>query len=211
MDSSFKLFCRLVSATFVICNACFCFSSSSILSCMTARRTVPAIPGPGTRAPTAPRTPGATLLGRLVLPRLGAPRQPRGFKSQLAQDLDAKYKEEGLDPAYCIYAVALAVNDIAPEQVLIDHDIKGPDKFEHADAGRHPHPARQRPARASCRGLSAWRRKRGAAVGHVRTGGSQRADEVCGRRVGRKSQEAFRTEGGAPPVGSGVEPISQCR
>ena len=38
---------------------------------------------------------------------------------------------------YCIYAVALAVNDIAPEQVLIDHDIKGPDKFEHDDAGRH--------------------------------------------------------------------------
>ena len=38
---------------------------------------------------------------------------------------------------YCIYAVALAVNDIAPEQVLIDHDIKGPDKFAHADAGRH--------------------------------------------------------------------------
>jgi hypothetical protein len=30
---------------------------------------------------------------------------------------------------YCIYAVALAVNDIAPEQVLIDHNIKGPDKF----------------------------------------------------------------------------------
>ena len=66
-----------------------------------------------------------------------SPRQPRGFKSQLAQDLDAKYKEEGLDPMYCIYAVALAVNDIAPEQVLIDADIKGPDKFEHDDAGRH--------------------------------------------------------------------------
>ena len=66
-----------------------------------------------------------------------SPRQPRGFKSQLAQDLDAKYKEEGLDPMYCIYAVALAVNDIAPEQVLIDANIKGPDKFEHDDAGRH--------------------------------------------------------------------------
>ena len=66
-----------------------------------------------------------------------SPRQPRGFKSQLAQDLDAKYKEEGLDPMYCIYAVALAVNDIAPEQVLIDHDIKGSDMFEHPDAGRH--------------------------------------------------------------------------
>ena len=25
----------------------------------------------------------------------------------------------------------------APEQVLIDHNIKGPDKFEHHDAGRH--------------------------------------------------------------------------
>ena len=44
---------------------------------------------------------------------------------------------------YCIYAVALAVNDIAPEQVLIDHDIKGPDKFEHADAGRHLYDAVQ--------------------------------------------------------------------
>ena len=65
-----------------------------------------------------------------------SPRQPRGFKSQLAQDLDAKYKEEGLDPMYCIYAVALAVNDIAPEQVLIDNDLKGNDMFEHPDAGR---------------------------------------------------------------------------
>ena len=45
---------------------------------------------------------------------------------------------------YCIYAVALAVNDIAPEQVLIDHDIKGPDMFEHPDAGRHLYePVRQ--------------------------------------------------------------------
>ena len=33
--------------------------------------------------------------------------------------------------------MALAVNDIAPEQVLIDHDIKGSDMFEHPDAGRH--------------------------------------------------------------------------
>ena len=38
---------------------------------------------------------------------------------------------------FSIYAVALAVNDIAPEQVLIDHNIKGPDMFEHPDAGRH--------------------------------------------------------------------------
>ena len=37
----------------------------------------------------------------------------------------------------CLSDMALAVNDIAPEQVLIDHDIKGPDKFEHDDAGRH--------------------------------------------------------------------------
>ena len=66
-----------------------------------------------------------------------SPRQPRGFKSQLAQDLDAQYKEAGLDPMFSIYAVALAVNDIAPEQVLIDHNIKGPDMFEHRDAGRH--------------------------------------------------------------------------
>ena len=44
---------------------------------------------------------------------------------------------------YCIYAVALAVNDIAPEQVLIDANIKGPDKFEHDDAGRHLYEAVQ--------------------------------------------------------------------
>jgi len=70
--------------------------------------------------------------------------RPRGFKTQLAQDLDEKYKDEGLKPEYSVYAVALAVNDIAPEQVLIDHDIKGPDMFEHPDAGRHLYePVRQ--------------------------------------------------------------------
>ena len=47
--------------------------------------------------------------------------RPRGFKTQLARDLEAKYVEEGLKPEYSVYAVALAFNDIAPEQVLIDH------------------------------------------------------------------------------------------
>ena len=61
----------------------------------------------------------------------------------IAQEVIKAFKEEGLDPMYCICAVALAVNDIAPEQVLIDHDIKGPDKFEHADAGRHLYDAVQ--------------------------------------------------------------------
>jgi len=73
--------------------------------------------------------------------------RPRGFMTQFAQDLaakdglardlDAKYKNDGLKPEYSVYAVALAVNDIAPEQVLIDNNIKGPDMFAHPDAGRH--------------------------------------------------------------------------
>ena len=48
-----------------------------------------------------------------------------------------KIKTKVFKPEFSVYAVALAVNDIAPEQVLIDHDIKGPDMFEHLDAGRH--------------------------------------------------------------------------
>ena len=36
----------------------------------------------------------------------------------MARDLDEKYKDEGLQPQYSIYAVALAVNDITPSKSL---------------------------------------------------------------------------------------------